>query len=565
MSRPRTCPACGQRPVATARHSTCYQCLPGGPVTPPPCRKCRSCELYYSAGLCQRCHRLAPQVVGSCIDCYGWGVTRTTSWLCEGCRGLRRRFPVPAQCLSCRRTIAVNAEGFCRLCWRQAAMVRRHHKGVSVLEANRHGQQLFIVGLFHLQPAAPPTAPRRAEDPGRRAYPVTHRQLMLFDLPRDLSHGRHRQLPSPPDPDFTALLDQAAVGHATRHGWSKTRLTEAQQAIRVLLALQDTPGAAIQASEVARLGQIPLSVQPVLDVLASAGMLHDNREPPVVAWFSRQAAGLPDQMAEELRTWFDVLRLGSTTYPRSRARAAVTIRLRISYAMPALRSWAAAGHESLREIARDHINQALPAQGSDRSLTAQALRGLFRLLKARRMVFVNPTTHIRVSAPETRTPLPAEVAVLRQALTSDDPARAVIAALTSFHALRNGQLRALLLSDVRDGRLHLDGRTILLARPARDRVTSWLDYRAACWPDTTNPHLLVNTQTAVRNGPVSHWWVNKTLGLPVRAVREDRILHETIATQGDIRRLCDLFGLSVKGAARYATAVTGPALTDDSP
>ncbi|HUY44559.1 MAG TPA: hypothetical protein VMV92_02350 [Streptosporangiaceae bacterium] len=313
----------------------------------------------------------------------------------------------------------------------------------------------------------------------------------------------------------------------------------------------------------AALGQIPIAVQPVLDILAAAGMLHDDREPPVVAWFSRQAEGLPDQMAAELRNWFDVLRLGSTTPPRSRPRPVVTIRLRISYAMPALRAWAAAGHESLQEITRGHVNQALPPQGTDRSLTAQALRSLFRLLKARRMVFTNPTTHIRVGRPETRTPLPLNVTVLRQALTSDDPACAVIAAFTSFHALRNGQLRALLLTDVRDGRLHLDDRTILLARPVRDRITAWLDYRAIRWPNTANPHLLVNTQTAVRTGPVSHWWINQTLGLAAQAVREDRILDEAIATGGDVRRLCDLFGLSVKGAWRYAAALGHPTLIGD--
>lgn len=556
MTRPRTCPACGLRPVATARHRTCYQCLPDGPITPPPCRKCGATTLYYSAGLCQRCHRFAPQVIDSCLDCYCWGVTRTTTWLCEGCRGWRRRFPVPATCTSCRRTIAVNAEGFCRLCWRQSVGERPHGTGLSVVEANRHGQQLFFADLFRRKRHRPGHEPSGvAQHRHHRSYPVAYQQLTLLDLPRDLTYVHQHGFSDPLDPVFAALLDQAAQDHAHGHGWSKTRLAAARQGIRILLSLQDTPGAAIKASEVSSLGQISLAQQPILDVLSSAGLLDDDRQPPIVGWFTRQIEDLPDLMRDELRVWFDILRLGSTTPPRSRPRSDTTVRLRVRYAMPALRAWAAAGHVSLREITRDHIQKALPEQGSDRSLVGQALRSLFRMLKARRMVFTNPTTHIRIGQPETRLPLPVQVTVLREALHADNPARAVIAALIGFHALRNGQLRTLVLTDARDGRLHLPDRIILLAPPARERLASWLDHRAHRWPATANPHLLINTKTAVRTGQVSHLWINKTLGLPAQAVREDRILDEAIATGGDLRRLGDLFGLSVKAAERYAHTV----------
>lgn len=46
-----------------------------------------------------------------------------------------------------------------------------------------------------------------------------------------------------------------------------------------------------------------------------------------------------------------------------------------------------------------------------------------------------------------------------------------------------------------------------------------------------------------------------------RALREDRILHEIHATGGDVRRNCDLFGLSVEGATRYLKTVEHPDLT----
>ncbi len=45
-----------------------------------------------------------------------------------------------------------------------------------------------------------------------------------------------------------------------------------------------------------------------------------------------------------------------------------------------------------------------------------------------------------------------------------------------------------------------------------------------------------------------------------QALREDRILQEIHATDGDIRRICDLFGLSIAAALRYAATVEHPDL-----
>ena len=47
-------------------------------------------------------------------------------------------------------------------------------------------------------------------------------------------------------------------------------------------------------------------------------------------------------------------------------------------------------------------------------------------------------------------------------------------------------------------------------------------------------------------------WITGTIGTSAQAIREDRMLDEALATNGDIRRLCDLFGLTVGGAERYA-------------
>ncbi|BDZ59252.1 hypothetical protein GCM10025872_29090 [Barrientosiimonas endolithica] len=53
------------RPAAwlTPRIDFCYDCIPGGPFTPPACSKCGSTE-YYSQGLCAHCHPGSPGFIG---------------------------------------------------------------------------------------------------------------------------------------------------------------------------------------------------------------------------------------------------------------------------------------------------------------------------------------------------------------------------------------------------------------------------------------------------------------------------------------------------------------------
>jgi hypothetical protein len=445
-------------------------------------------------------------------------------------------------------------------------MVRVPRQHLDVLDANQHGQQLFFADLFrakgsHRRPDSQPSPQLPVAGVGR--YPVSHRQLVLFELPRHVSLFREDWDLPLPDRQLAALLDQAACDHATGHGWSKTRLNAARRALRTLLAIQDTPGAPIPASQVTRLDQLGLpvhGVHGVLDVLATAQMLHDDRPPSIHAWFARHLDGLPEPMLSEVQAWFDALSNGTTTAPRLRPRSPKTVRLRIHYAMPVLHAWVDAGHTTLREITPDHIRTILPAEGTARSLVGSSLRSLFGVLKGRRIVFIDPTARIRTGRPETRDSLPMDLTILRQALTSTDPARAALAALVAFHAPRTGQLQSLHLTDVRDRRLRLPERTVPLAQPVQHRIATWLDHRARRWPHTINPHLFINTYTAVRTGPVSHLWITQTIGVSAQAVREDRILHEAIATGGDIRRLIDLFGLSVAGAERYTRVVHEPAL-----
>ncbi|MFJ2745874.1 hypothetical protein ACIO3O_40160 [Streptomyces sp. NPDC087440] len=111
-----------------------------------------------------------------------------------------------------------------------------------------------------------------------------------------------------------------------------------------------------------------------------------------------------------------------------------------------------------------------------------------------------------------------------------------------------------MLTDVHDGRLHLGERNIPLAQPVRTRLAAYLEERTRRWPNTANPHFFINCTTATDLGPTSNIWATKVLGISAQAIREDRIVHELLAT-GDLRHLVDLFGLTISGAYRYLAAL----------
>ncbi|MFG6199040.1 hypothetical protein [Nonomuraea sp. JJY05] len=88
---------------------------------------------------------------------------------------------------------------------------------------------------------------------------------------------------------------------------------------------------------------------------------------------------------------------------------------------------------------------------------------------------------------------------------------------------------------------------IALAAAVRTRLVAWLDERHRRWPRTANPHLFINTDTAVLTTSVSAFWVNAKLGISAQTLVEGRVLDEAT---GDVRRICDLF-ITVETALRY--------------
>lgn len=559
---PSRCMICGLRPVAWSaprRTKFCYDCMPGGPYKPPPCRRCGRTDGYYSAGLCDRCHRSAPDPAAACKDCHAWGVKRTHQWLCDACRHWRKIHP-QGTCRSCSTNTAINDDQACRLCWNQFINSGGRKSGVDVLEANRLGQQLFLANLRHASVGQRRGTRRKRQKPpipgpAPAFTAVTHRQLALFQAARDLANGLTQGFPAPAEPRMAAFLDQFLIEHAHKHGWSLTHTKRTRRGLTIALGLQDTPGAPLRATDIISLQAIGISTLRLLEVCAAAGLLEDDREPAVDKWFRTAVAELPEQMMSELERWYTIMLNGSSTPPRSKPRSEQTTRLYLRWSLPALRAWATSGQTSLREITPEDVRDVLPDSGNPRATMGQGLRCLFRVLKGHGVIFFNPIGSIRTGTHETRHPLPLSSAGLRDALNSPDPARAAVTAIVAFHGLRSGQLRKLQLTDIHDGRLHLIDRTIPLAQPVRDRLSAWLAYREERWPVTRNPHVFVSRRTALDTDPVGVWWITTSMGMAAQEAREDRILNELHASGGDIRRLCDMFGLSIAGASRYFSAL----------
>lgn len=561
MSALARCVGCQKRPVAWRhpRVDYCYQCLPGGPFAPPPCRRCGS-DNYFTGGLCEACHPDGPKLVGSCRGCLAWGVYRQYNWHCWSCRWWQTHFPT-GTCRYCRRETPIGELGACRLCMEHARHWQQPGRAIDLPDANRFGQQLFLANRISQRRRAQPLTVRMRVRQARPA-PVPWRQLPLFSLAPDVEVIKKQAVNT--DQDLGEYCKDIVAEHSSAHGWSKRQTNDVIRSLRVLHLLQDTPGAKLTASEVLRARRYDGNIVSTLEVLAGAGLLIDDRVSNIQRYFVGKANGLPDKMTTELQLWLDVRLKGRRTAPRLLPRLPQTVQIQLGNLAPVVQSWAARGYTSLAQVTTADVQAALPPSGAPRAFTAQALRSLFTILKAHKIVFANPTRGLRVTQPEPNIPLPLKTEQIREALNSTVPAIALAVALVAFHALTTKQTRHLKLTDIVDGRLTIDGRQIPLAAPVQARLTAWLDYRARTWPGTLNPHLLISRKTGPRLTPVGPQFAWQRLSFTAQSLREDRILQEIHAHGGDVRRVCDLFGLGIEAAMRY-TLTLGEAQSRKQP
>lgn len=571
---PPLCNRCQINRVAwsSPRVDFCYACLPGGPFDTPPCRTCGGHDDYFSQGLCDLCHPRSPEHIGACKHCLAWGVYPRYNWTCWSCKWWEGHYSL-GTCRYCDRDTYIGEQHACRLCLENARLEQTPGRAPDVAAANAHSQQLFFANMVNRRRKA--MLPDYVTWDGRWSkrnknqlpYPPgtgfdgPAEQLVLFDMAPDPAALRQRILIE--DSDLTRFCAAILADHSTRYGWSVRQRNGVMQTLRMLQVIRPTPTAKIRASDVVFLRRYDGTIISTIDVLAEAGLLIEDVPTHIERYFDAKfiATGhLPKQMRQHLELWLQIMLGGSRNSPRQLPRDPETVENHIRGLVPVVELWVEAGHTSFAEITPDDVAQAMAHVRANGAPTMQhhttaGLKSLYRVLKGRRLVFVNPTRGMPLRPMDGTIPLPLDTELIRAELESPNPAVALGIALVAFHGLTGKQVRELLLTDIVDGRLALGDRQIPLAAPVRTRLVAWLDHRARKWPRSINPHLLINQRNAPRLTGAGFGYPFRMSAVKPRELRQDRILHELHATGGDLRRICDLFGLSVSGATRYLYTV----------
>ncbi len=521
MSAPRNCDNCGvfRRHVAKGLCASCYRnsrlhddlCAGCGEIRPIEGgqQQCQAClgRSRARAGTCSDCHRHFRRLYGA------------------RCRQCQRRANNPTgQCQDCGEPGEITS-GRCRACYEHS---RRNPMGT----CNACGHQ-FPIGASGFC-----------------------RMCMNKRRARHISN----------DPAVKTLLAHL-TNYADARGWSPAILSQARTSLRMVLAGRDSLGPPPWASSaIQELLATTASyrrnkaLRRIIDFLIDEDLAKSSTEPTFELWLDTQFGELRPQFASELTAWTGV-RLGRSTRPRKPLQIG-TIRSYVWILHDPLATWSQS-HESLREITHDAIDaQVNTFTGAKRGLAASAMRSLFKTLKTERIVFTNPTTHLRRQSSPTAAPIGLQPKDRARLLTSDlRPDEQLMVLLAGVHAMRSGQIVKLRIDDV-----NLTARTITSAGRPRaldtltaEHLTAWLDYRRQRWPNTANPHLLVSNQTANSVVAVNTGHVTKTfrnLGHTAHQLRVDRFLDEVHNGNADPIRFVRLFGVAAPTALHYCADVT---------
>jgi hypothetical protein len=568
---PRSCRRCGTRPIAGRVGDTgsygkkgylCWWCAFAGRAAPP-CKVCGSDE-FWTAGYCSNCH---PRVrCRSCIECFSWGSAVSgdgrrqafVGGVCRGCYKWKLQTDQRGRCRFCRRTLPLRS-GACRLCHAEAhrrAGAGDHHRVLRYLEADP-AHQLFLAGMLRNLGRKAGSGAAPVAEPGPWSPPDAV-QMQLFEQPRDLTLG---------GPEITFAAADERVAHACRlarrlgeqRGWAADTIGGVVRAVTVALTGQPDDGNPVRYRDLTSLARRGLPVARTSEVLASMGLLLDDRLDPLQAWIGRRLADLDPRIGAEVGHWTMALR---GCLPRTRRRDAATVRRQLAYLLPALTAWSQR-YDSLREVTRQDIETAIGNRAEsleNRKRTLTALRSLFALLKRDRRIFHNPTNRLALPAVGARTcPQPLADDQLRAAVTwaRSRPERQMLVALAAAQAFLPAQMLALRLDDVDlgDRLMFIDGWPYPLHALTYRALVDYLTYRRDRWPDTANPYLLITQQTAVETGPASRGWhkrIMRPLGITLEQLRHDRLLDELRAHGPDPLHFQAVFGCSTSMAIEYA-------------
>ena len=246
--------------------------------------------------------------------------------------------------------------------------------------------------------------------------------------------------------------------------------------------------------------------------------------------------------------------------PRSQPRNINTVRRYVRAAHPVLVEWSTR-YDHLREATTGDVNAVADAlRGHLRRRTLGALRSLTRHCKKNGTIFADPAARVRIGHRDEPIILPLGANQIHDATqAATTPAARIALALAAVHAARPEAIRTLRLDDVDLGnrRLTIGSVTRPLDELTHRLLIDWLEYRRRRWPNTANPHLIINKQTASTIRAIS----DNALTAPFRrraatleALRVDRQLDEALTHGPDPLHLAVVFGLDETTAIRYCTA-----------
>lgn len=516
------------------------------PPLPPSPRSCRDCDAWMTGVHKRRCH--------ACQTWHGEHKNRPLG-RCERCR--REDLPLKGgHCRGCCLHVNVNGLAVAEEPFTQLWFADPFSVGLRVLR----GQLGYELSSLH--PGRDrQVAERRAARTPLVPHPAFPGQEPLFTMRRDWTplldiNRRFEKLPELTEP--AQQLADEFVSMMRDQQWDLDQRVAHLRPLVILLSWlgADAP---IREADVVELSRqdVNLSARRVCQFLKARGMLvedpalHRDRD---YEWIEHALAGLPEQIATEVRAWVTVLR--GQGRREHEPRSYYNIRSYFTAFKATLESWIADGVTSLREISNDDVKKAVGArQGNPARSLHVALRSLFRALKQEQLIFRNPTRGVIVGGVQTLPPaLPSDV--LAGLLDrSNSTAGRLALALVAVHALTGHEIRHLLTADLDLAKGHLAVRrglrrhTIHLEEFTQGIAMEWLTERHRRWPGSTNPYLLVSQQSAMHaeHPPVTTTMLKRTfseLNASLSQLRQDRILHEA-RKSADPLRLMRLFGISL--------------------
>ncbi len=441
--------------------------------------------------------------------------------------------------------------------------------------------QLFFAHMQRPRKTDPkPSRPADRRTYGQRLPPLTipsrhcigGTQLRLFDMARDYTRAvlpervDRRYFHFESDNPWLNWAFHTAQDLAERRGWSPLALREVNVGLVIVLST-NKHGEAVRHSELfpaLRSRRIP--VERTTAVLAAIGLLDDDRVPTQDRWLERKVALLAPGIRDDVTAWHLRLRDGG---PRSRPRAPESVRSYLRTLLPALTAWSQR-YSHLREVSTEDLldlfngaDGTSPLQGNKQGRTRTALRSLFGHCKRTGTIFRDPTTKLPKGIWSYRTLIPLQPDDITDAVSkvndTSTPLPRLVLTLAAVHAARTGDIRTLQLDNVDLGnrRITIAG----LTRPVDDltyqAIRDWLDYRTKLWPRSTNPHLIISRQTAMKTSPVTSSWLNQPvrgLTATIERLRQDRQLDEALVRGFDPLHLAAVFGVTAPTAIRYAAA-----------